>query len=51
MKNENALAFVIAYYLSKFDDLAYETLGFGTRHKHTKKQNGSRESIPTLSRT
>ena len=30
MKEENKLGLVIAYYLSKFDNLAYERLGFGS---------------------
>jgi 5-methylcytosine-specific restriction protein A len=28
MKQSNALALIVAYYLSKYDDLAYEQLGF-----------------------
>lgn len=33
MKEENKLALVVGYYLSKFDDIAYQNLGYGTNKK------------------
>jgi hypothetical protein len=33
MKQSNSLALIVAYYLSKYDDLAYEQLGFKKRQK------------------
>ena len=33
MKENNSLALIVAYYLSKFDKTAYQNLGFGTSKK------------------
>jgi len=44
MKKGNELALVIAYYLSKFDKKAYESLGFGSNTR-THEQIGRRLSV------
>ncbi len=44
MKNENKLALIVAYYLSKFNEIAYENIGKGISYNY-KGASSFRKSI------